>query len=471
MRSAPQKAQKNNQSWKSAAALLIIGQTFSLLGSTIVQYAISWWIVMQTNSGLTTTVTLVASTLPAALISPVAGLWADRHGRKALVIAPDVFIAVVTLALAGGFASGKVSQWVILLVLVLRSLGSGVQTPAVQAFIPDVVPEEGLLRVNSINSTMESVNMLAMPAVAAALLAVMPLSSILLIDVATAVIGVGCVAFIRVPREEEGADEADTGNAVKNVKQNGVKENDGTSGLKSIADDLREGLSYAWHHPRVCLLLVASLVICFANTAVMNLTLLLVNRVWKHATLVLGPLRLDSASAKLAADQTAFSVGMLVGGLYLSWRGSRLRVSQWLLLALAVLGMGTGTILLGVAPSLVVYLLIDFLVGVVTAFASAPTYTLLQEESNAVMRGRVFGLLTTFSSLGTPLGSLVFGPLADVIDVRLVFAIGGLLTLPAGLALLGATRKNDKPQQENKPEKTREEPEKRDEQEKMSEKQ
>ncbi len=175
----------------------------------------------------------------------------------------------------------------------------------------------------------------------------------------------------------------------------------------------------------------------------MNLTLLLVNRVWKNATLVLGPLRLTSASAKLAADQTAFSVGMLVGGLYLSWRGNRLHVSQWLLLALAVLGMGAGTILLGAAPSLVAYLLIDFFVGVVTAFASSPIYTLLQEESDAAMRGRVFGLLTTFSSLGTPLGSLVFGPLADVIDVRWVFAIGGLLTLPAGIALLGSARRKE----------------------------
>ncbi len=466
---------RNPTPWRTAATLLLVGQGFSLLGSTIVQYAISWWIVMQTNSGLSTTLALVAGTLPAALISPLAGLWADRRGRKFLVIAPDVFIAAVTVLLAAGFATGHVSQWAIVLVLVLRSLGTGVQTPAVQAFIPDIVPDEGLLRVNSINGVIESVNMLAMPAVAVALLAVLPLQGILLIDVATALIGVLLVALIRVPRpclpgwkespcattvtggEESSVDTKeqdaavgtthrnaeDTARNIDEIPDTGRSRAEDQGPDQSAADllgDLRDGLSYAWRHPTIRLILLTALVVCFANTAVMNLTLLLINRVWKSATLVLGPLRLTSASAKLAADQTAFSVGMLVGGAVLSWRGTKLRISQMLLLALSVIGMGAGTILLGAAPSLLAYLVIDFLIGVVTSFASAPMYTLLQSGTDEHMRGRVFGLLTTFSSLGTPIGSMVFGPLADLIDVRLVFAIGGLLTLPVGIALLRAAR-------------------------------
>jgi DHA3 family macrolide efflux protein-like MFS transporter len=471
----------NPTPWRTAATLLLVGQGFSLLGSTIVQYAISWWIVMQTNSGLSTTLALVAGTLPAALISPLAGLWADRRGRKFLVIAPDVFIAAVTMLLAAGFATGHVSQWAILLVLVLRSLGAGVQTPAVQAFIPDIVPDEGLLRVNSINGVIEAVNMLAMPAVAAALLAVLPLQGILLIDVATALIGVLLVALIRVPRpcsagrtespcattvtgDEESSvcakekiagkqqdgtvdtthrNAEDTARNIEETPDAGRSRAEGRGPDQSAADllgDLKDGFSYAWRHPQIRLILLTALVVCFANTAVMNLTLLLINRVWNSATLVLGPMRLTSASAKLAADQTAFSVGMLVGGAVLSWRGSRLRISQMLLLALSVIGMGAGTILLSIAPSLLAYLVIDFLIGVVTSFASAPMYTLLQSGTDEHMRGRVFGLLTTFSSLGTPIGSMVFGPLADLIDVRWVFVIGGLLTLPVGIALLRAAR-------------------------------
>ncbi|MBM6698806.1 hypothetical protein H7U32_00350 [Bifidobacterium pullorum subsp. saeculare] len=47
-----------------------------------------------------------------------------------------------------------------------------------------------------------------------------------------------------------------------------------------------------------------------------------------------------------------------------------------------------------------------------------------------------FGLLTAFSTFGTPLGMAVFGPLCDVIAVQAVFVIGGLLTLPVAVWVL-----------------------------------
>ena len=79
----------------------------------------------------------------------------------------------------------------IFVVLLIRSAGGGIQTPAVQSFIPDIVPSGKLLRVNSIYGVINSANMIVAPAVAAVLINMVPLWSILLIDVTTAVIGVG----------------------------------------------------------------------------------------------------------------------------------------------------------------------------------------------------------------------------------------------------------------------------------------
>nr|WP_217625304.1 MFS transporter [Bifidobacterium sp. SO1] len=94
--------------------------------------------------------------------------------------------------------------------------------------------------------------------------------------------------------------------------------------------------------------------------------------------------------------------------------------------------IGITTAGLGFAPTLLVFLIIDFLTGLATPLAASPAFTMLQQESAEDMQGRVFGLLKAFSPFGTPLGMLVFGPLADMIDVRLIFIIGGALTIPLG---------------------------------------
>lgn len=71
-----------------------------------------------------------------------------------------------------------------------------------------------------------------------------------------------------------------------------------------------------------------------------------------------------------------------------------------------------------------------------------PMYTLMQKESDVSMQGRVLGLLTSVSAFGVPAGMLVFGPLADVVDVRLLFVVGGLMTVPIGAYVMRSARRN-----------------------------
>ena len=189
-----------DRGWMRRVALLLTGQAFSLLGSSIVQYAIWWWIVMQTNSGMGMLLATLFGVMPQAIVSIFGGSWADRHNRKLLIMLPDMVIAAVTIALSLSFAMGWTSLAMIFVVLLIRSAGGGIQTPAVQSFIPDIVPSGKLLRVNSIYGVINSANMIVAPAVAAVLINVVPLWSILLIDVTTAIIGVGFVAMIKAPR-------------------------------------------------------------------------------------------------------------------------------------------------------------------------------------------------------------------------------------------------------------------------------
>ncbi|WP_239457392.1 MFS transporter [Bifidobacterium pullorum] len=100
--------------------MLLAGQAASLLGSNIVQYAIVWYMVMSTNSGLMMTAVMIIQCLPQGLVSLLGGVWADRWNRKTLIMLPDAVIAVITVFLALGFASGRISAPFILCALAFR---------------------------------------------------------------------------------------------------------------------------------------------------------------------------------------------------------------------------------------------------------------------------------------------------------------------------------------------------------------
>ncbi len=94
--------------------------------------------------------------------------------------------------------------------------------------------------------------------------------------------------------------------------------------------------------------------------------------------------------------------------------------------------VGVSVVGLGVVHNLLAYLLIDVVNGLaLRPICAGPMRTIIQTEADERMVGRI-GLDTTLSTLGMPLGMLIFAPLADAIPISLVFIIGGVLTLPIG---------------------------------------
>ena len=427
-----------DRGWMRRVALLLTGQAFSLLGSSIVQYAIWWWIVMQTNSGMGMLLATLFGVMPQAIVSIFGGSWADRHNRKLLIMLPDMVIAAVTIALSLSFAMGWTSLAMIFVVLLIRSAGGGIQTPAVQSFIPDIVPSGKLLRVNSIYGVINSANMIVAPAVAAVLINVVPLWSILLIDVTTAIIGVGFVAMIKAPKKRTPAAAVPGQAALQPTDDNADRSP--FAGIRRVLADLKAGLVYTWNRPNLRNVVLGDALTCFIAVAPLNLTLLLMTREYEGIDLNLGFVNLTTASDKLAANELGLSIGMLLGGAFMSTIGAKVIRNHMFMVALGITLVGVTTVGLGIAPNLLVYLLIDMACGVSSAICVGPMRTIMQTDSDERMVGRVFGLDTTLSTLGMPLGMLIFAPLADVIPISLVFVIGGVLTLPIGIYLFGQAR-------------------------------
>lgn len=106
------------------AGWFLSSRPVSLFGSSITQFAIVWYVTLSTSSGVMIMLSSLCSFLPQILISLFAGVWADRHNRKYLVMISDGAIALSTLILAVIFLCGYQELWLLFLVAAVRSAGT-----------------------------------------------------------------------------------------------------------------------------------------------------------------------------------------------------------------------------------------------------------------------------------------------------------------------------------------------------------
>jgi DHA3 family macrolide efflux protein-like MFS transporter len=372
-------------------AFYLTSQIVSLFGSMLVQCVMAWYITLETQSGLMLTIAILCGFLPTFLISPFAGVWADRLDRKKLMIYADALVAISTLGLAAAFLLGYRDVWLIFIVMAIRGLGQGIQQPAVNAFIPQLVPQDKLMRVNSISSSAQSAMMLLSPALATGLLAFAPLGAIFLVDVVTAIAAIVILAFF--------------------VQAGTVKRETAPAAQVGYFHDLRLGLKYIARHKVVATLFLFNGAMMIMAAPVAMLSPLQVTRLF------------GADAWRLAAVDIGFSAGMLLGGLVLmSWGGFKNRHGT---ITLGAYIFAVCTVIFGLLNSFWLFIAFMVVIGTAMPLFSTPFVTLLQETVEPDYLGRVFSFSTMLGSLAMPAGLLVFGPLADVVGLDVLFILTG----------------------------------------------
>jgi MFS transporter, DHA3 family, macrolide efflux protein len=390
--------------WKRNTTFFLTSQTISLFGSMLVQYAILWYITLETQSGVMMMISIIAGFLPTFFISPFAGVWADRYNRKTIIIWSDFLIAFSTLILAILFMMGYDPIWMLFVTSAIRAFGTGIQTPAVGAFLPQIVPEEKLMKVNGVKSGIQSMVMLVCPMLSGALLAVASIEVIFFLDVVTAMLAIGVmVFFLPVPPHAKALEVQTSG----------------------YFEEMAEGVRYIRQHRFVKTFFVFCTFFFFLASPVAFLTPLQVTRTF-------GP-----DVWRLTAIEIVFSVGMMVGGFAIaSWGGFRNRTHTMIFSAVSI---GLGTVALGVLPNFWIYLVFMGLIGLVMPAFNTPATVLLQEKVESDYMGRVFGVLEMISSIVMPAGMLLFGPLADLIRIEGLLIVTGALLFIQGLLMFRNT--------------------------------
>jgi DHA3 family macrolide efflux protein-like MFS transporter len=397
--------------WKGRVTVFLVGQTITTFGSLLVQYALLWHLTLTTKSGLVLALAAVFGFLPQAIVSIFAGVWADRVNRKLMIIVSDSTIALTTLALALFMLSGVEDLWLIFLVMAVRSVGAGIQMPAISALIPQIVPTDKLMRVNGINSSVQSSLLILGPVAAAGIYSTMSLAAILFVDVVTAVIGLSLLATIAVPTLSR------------------VANND----KPSYFTDLREGLQYIFSNDLVRWVMVIYSIVFLLVVAPSNLSPLMLVRTFGGDVWLLTVLELS------------FGIGMVAGGALMAIFAAK--VDRLGMIVGTSIIFGVLAVVMGFTTNLIVFYSLFFLIGLAVPAFSTSSMTLLQETVEPERQGRVFGFVGIVMAVAMPLGMAVLGPLADIVSVEILLIATGALTvavavvatmLPAGKRSIAA---------------------------------
>lgn len=387
--------------WKKKFIIIWSGQLFSILSSSIAQFAVVLWISLETGSAEVLSLATIAALLPQIVLGPFAGVFVDRWNRKWTMILSDSFVALCSGLIALLFYLDVVELWQIYLLIMLRSVGSAFHSPAMKSSIPLLAPASELTRIASVNQTIQAICNICGPVMGAALILNTNMSVVMLLDVIGAVLACTALLFVTIPNPEK--KQASKGNVLQDMKE----------GFQIIRNN--KGLSWV---------MVTEVLITFCVMPVV-------------ALLPLMTLKNFSGTAyEVSLVELLFGLGTLIGGIMLGVWNPRIR--KVVMINVSYITLGICFAVSGVLPAsaFLFYAALTIVQGIAIPFYSGPFTALLQTQIAPSFLGRAFSLFDSISLFPSVLGLLATGFLADTIGIANIFIICGIATVAIGSGAL-----------------------------------
>lgn len=390
--------------------LLWQGQLVSQIGNQAFMIAMAFWIKHTTGSASLMGLLMMVGQLPSVLLSPVAGVVADRFRRRRIIIVSDVLrgLAVILLAAFMFLTPDRTDSIVVALficVTFLSIVGSFFR-PAISAAIPDLVPSERLSAANSMNQASMQLSTFLGQGAGGILFRILGAPLLFLIDGITYLASALSESFIDIPyRPPEDTNGAETR-------------------YRRYKRQIVEGFRYIWGRPGLRTLILAAAFLNFFMIPILVLMPFYVED-FLHAT----P---DWYGFIIAG----FGIGALLGYL---WAGG-IRISGQLRSVVMVFSLIMQSALLGslgFTDSRLVALVILMVCGTLNGFLNINIATIVQLSTPSEIRGRVFSLLSMVTGGLSPLAMGLSGIIADLIDqnVPLLYILCGAITVALSIAI------------------------------------
>ncbi len=383
----------NQQTFKKYL-LFWTGQLFSILGSSITQFVIVWWITITTGSILILSMASFIYILPMTIVIPIAGVLTDKWNCKKIIMAVDSFQALVTLIVILLFNFEMANPVLIIAINGLLGLFQGFHIPTVNAIIPTMVPKDRLSRMNGVSFLFSSFLQTIGPIIAAMLLTFIPIKIILWIDPITFLIAVIPLLFISIPSIKT---------EIKPDKKN------------SFIEDFKVGFRTLKLIPVVLMMLLVSM---FVNFLFRPFGILMPYFVrFDHS----------GTASELAFVLTFMNGGMLLGALIASFK------KQWkhgisiyfggefiLMVAYAIVAISPHGIFLQMGIGAAIF-------GIMVPILNTIYLTIMQTKVPADKMGRISSIDFAVSMALSPIGAILSGPLAELFGIANLFLYCAIL--------------------------------------------
>ena len=389
-------------------ALLLSGKAVSVIGSALYSYAMSLYVLKTTGSAMGFAATLLFGMLPGAILSPFAGIAADRFNRKVLIVGMDVLSGVAVLSLFAYANIFMLNLFGIYLAAILLSVFSAFFSVSMNASIPNLIEDKRLNRVNSLSKGIDSFSNVTGPILGGMIYGLVNIKLFLLINGISFLFSAVAESFLNF-------------RLLSATRERKVSSSDLSS--KNILDDIRKGM----------LLIKSDQVIFVLFSFIVFINFLIYFGIDIPAPYIINNvIKLNPRQFGIITG--ACPLGLLISSIILSFLPefkNRRKVFSIAFIGLAVIiAIGGMPVIFQLffsdSLSFVFYILDYLFFGLIIVFVTIPLQTLLQRRVSDEYRGRVFGLLDTLSLAAIPLGCLMSGFLVERLPPYLLPAVSGI---------------------------------------------
>jgi MFS family permease len=374
-------------------ALFWVGAFVSSTGMWMQNVTVPYALNEATGSAAWVGLAGFAQFIPAMVMGPVGGTFADRFPRRRILLWSQSVAMVVAVVLWLTVRDGQVDPGLMVALVAVGGIASGFGIPAWQSFVPELVPRESLLNAVALNSAQFNASRALGFLVGGISLHAFGPAAAFLVNAVSYLAVLGALLVVRAGRTPE-------------------------------VGGFRSALAYTRRHPGLLLTIVTVGVVAFLGSPVVLLAPVFAREVFHVG---------EAAYGFLAA---AFGIGATVGAVVLGAYGDDLRRSRLTTVAIGVYGLAL--VGMGLTPVYGGGLVAMFVIGAGYLVVVSALNTALQESVEPRFRGRVVALYFMAFTGGYPLGALLQGWLADLVGVRPVVAGAGLVLV--GFAALLVVR-------------------------------
>jgi MFS family permease len=371
-----------------------LGGVVSNTGTWMQRIAQDWLVLALGGGGAALGITTGLQFLPVLLLSPYAGVVADRLPKRRLLQVTQATMMASSAVLGVLALTGSARIWHVYVLALLFGVGSAFDAPARQSFVSEMVGPDDLTNAVGLNSASFNLARLLGPALAGLLIGALGGSA----EATGWVILANAVSYLAVIGQLQRMDTALLHSPDRTGRRPGA---------------LREGVRYVRGQPRIVMILV---LVFFAGTFGMNFQITSA----LMATEVYG-----KGAGEFGLLGSAVAVGSLAGAL-LAARRVRIRLR---LLVLAAAGFGVAEVVAAFLPTYLAFAAFAPVIGLCTITLLNSCNATIQLTASPELRGRVMALYMTIVMGGTPLGAPVIGWIGEVLGARWTLGVGGVLTL------------------------------------------